>query len=181
PIYLWRGSPFGDRTPEFLAALCTLSQFRRRVLSSRPEPGSVREPTGVQLRTLLSDRTQLEARVLGALHSRREAREEMVKEMGLLETSALHAPGGEPHVVVWTGPGDPWVYVSWGETSPRVSFGTAPGYPHAGHATTLARLLGDDVERAAFEDLERDIERELGCRLGSQSWGRPELVPAWAW
>jgi hypothetical protein len=182
PIEFWRTPPFREHTPEFVAAISVLGRFRSQVLALDPNGDPWRAMSANPLRTLMSNQAQLAATVVEALQSRRRAHLALLDALGMLDATALRPPDGEPEAVIWTAEqGEPLAHVSWGSKPASVELLPASPAPSPGTTGLLARLLGGQPEAVAYEELKRDIEAELGCRLGAQTWSRPDLVPAWAW
>ena len=178
----WPVSPFERRTPEFIAAASTLGQFRRAVLSLDPGGDSAQPMPATDLQRLLSNPAKLESRILAQVRRRGLVRRELLSRLGLLESPGDLLPGGEPVATVWTGQNsDVWLELSWAEGPPRVTRHKITADSMPGSASLLANFLTDQIPVAVYDELKGAVESALGCRLDSQSWGRPELVAAWAW
>lgn len=182
PIEFWRIPPFRDHTPEFVAAISILSRFRNQVLALDPKGDPWRAMSANRLGEMMSSPAQLARKVVEVLESRRRAHLELLEALRMLEVTALRPPDGEPQVTIWTpDKGEPLVHVSWGSNPASVELLPAAPAPSPGTTGLLAHLLGGEPHAVAYEALKRNIETELGCRLGAQTWSRPDLVPAWAW
>jgi hypothetical protein len=182
PIEFWATSPFSEHTPEFVAAISVLGRFRSQVLALDPNGDPWRAIDANRLRAEMSNSQRLANTVVEALESRRRAHLELLDALGLADATALRPPDGEPHVTIWVPEqGEPLAHVSWGSEPATVNVLPARPAPVPGTTELLARLLGGQPLAVAYEELKRDIEAELGCRLGAQTWSRPDLVPAWAW
>jgi hypothetical protein len=181
-IEFWPSSPFKDHTPEFVAAVYILARFRKRVLELYPGGEGGPTVTPDELRALLRDEETLKIAVVEVLRRRRDFYRDLVAELDLENVRALEPPQGEPMVTIWKSKAtEPTVNVVWNGRIPEVEVvTTAPG-AREGWTGLLADLLRQDDRTDAYADLERRIEAALGCRLGAQSWSRPELVPAWVW
>jgi len=159
-----------------------LSRFRNQVLALDPGGDRWSDRPQREVREYLKNRSELEALVIDAAKRRRSIRVHFLDELGLLNVAGWRPEDGEPAVTVWSARReDPRVEISWGGDSPTVSHRELTGESWPLNGVPLSRLLAKNAARAVYDDLRREIEAELGCRLGSQSWGRPELVPAWAW
>jgi len=181
-VQFWPTLPFGERSPEFIAAVYVLGRFRTRVLGLDPGGAPAATVTERDVQVLMRDEATLRLDVVRTLHDIRDARLELLGELGLDTGERLAPPSGEPQVTIWTPPGQsPSVHVAWGGDRPRVVIGSSAPRDVPGVTTSLRHLLDGLARKVAFDDLERDIEEELGCRLSAQNWSRPELVPAWAW
>jgi hypothetical protein len=131
---------------------------------------------------MLMNNAELATRVLAAVEGRRRAHYKLLDALGVRDVVALRPPEGAPHVAIWTpAHGEPLVQVMWGRDRPVVDVMAPDCAPALGKTGLLGNLLGVEPRAAAYADMKRDIEAELGCRLGAQTWSRPELVPAWAW
>jgi hypothetical protein len=180
-IEFWPSSPFNNHTPEFVAAVYILARFRKRVLELYPRGEGGPTITSHEVRALLRDEVKLKTTLVEALRRRRGCYEDLVAELDLADVRDLEPPRGEPRVTVWKSQGnEPTVNVAWNGDSPEVYVVTAVPETRDGWTGLLADLLRND-RMDAYADLERRIEAALGCRLGAQSWSRPELVPAWVW
>ncbi len=182
-VSLWPRSPFIERTPEFVAAVYVLSRYRMTFLALYPRGHFGQELTSSEMSQLITTKSgELQSRVLASVSARHDARVRLLGQSGLGAVRALQSEPGEPQIVIWTQRQKAaFVEVTWGASAPAVSIRKISPHEHPSNAVSLQHLLGEDPEVAAFEGLQRDVEAELGCRLGAQSWGRPELVPAWAW
>jgi hypothetical protein len=181
-IDFWPSLPFAERTPEFVAAVYILGKFRSRVLDLEPSSDQARTMPPNDVRALMRNRTEVTASVVGALNRRRQAHRDLLAELGMLDVGALRPPEGNPCVTIWhQGQREALVHVSWGGDHPVVNVVASAPALAQGRTGLLADLLGGLDRAAAYGDVKRNIEMALGCRLSSQSWSRPELVPAWAW
>lgn len=181
PITFWPMSPFFDHTPEFVAAVYALNRFRDKVLAADPGGNSFAHLTDEEVAALAADDATLEAAVLEALQRQRQIREELLDRLGLAEADAFRSRAGEPQVSVWVEAGRLMVQlVRDGEMPTVTRLDRAPEWIH-GSRSTLAAMLTPDAEAAVYASVVRDVEAELGCRLGAQNWRRAELIPAWAW
>jgi hypothetical protein len=182
PVEFWATPPFGAHTPEFVAAISVLGRFRGQVLALDPNVDPWRAMSANRLRALMCNQAQLTAAIVEALQSQRRAQIELLDSLGMLGVAALRPPDGEPQVTIWTlERGDPLAHVSWGTNPASVELLPASPAPSPGTTGLLARLLSAEPRGVAYEKLKGEIEAELGCRLGAQTWSRPDLVPAWAW
>lgn len=183
-ITSWSPLPFGNRTPEFVAAAYTLDRFRSLVVALDPVGSRWVGTAPADLRTLTRDRNELAARTLDALRSRREMRREMTESLGLAHVPTMGPPPGEPCATVVLRRRDrPTVSCTWGHAVPAVDIvdGHANDRLQAGSWMLLSDLLDGDHRAAAYLDLKKAVENALGCRLQAQTWTTPELVPAWVW
>jgi hypothetical protein len=182
PIELWSPLPFEEHSPEFIAAVQVLSRFRSQVLALDPGGDPTRKMSPNRVQALTSNRVELSTEVVEALRRQRQAHYELLDSLGMREAAGLRPPEGEPRATIWTPQqAEPLVHIVWEGDRPSVDLVPSAPAPVQGSTGSLARLLGADPRAAAYEAMKRDIEAELGCRLGARTWSRPELVPAWAW
>ena len=177
----WPYLPFTMRTPEFVAALYVLNLFRAQVLSFDSRDGTA-DPSQNELNRLLRHRAELSETIIDSLRCRRAIRADLLAKLGLSDVASVRVAAGQPDVTVWTSRrGDAWAEVSWTDGLPSVDYRDITTDWMPSNAQSLARVLATPPDQAVYLELKRDIESALGCRLGAQSWGRPELVQAWAW
>jgi hypothetical protein len=181
-IELWAKSPYAERSPEFVAAVYSLTQFRLEILDLRRKYLEPRDRSHSDIVRLVSHPSDLETEALRAAYEWKTAWEKQTEEMGLSIGGVGHRMDGEPTIVVHTDSQPfPWVEIQWGANSASVSL-TKDGVPlRSGRSMLLAHFLSDRIDSIVNRDLETEIERALGCRLRSKGWAQPETVPAWAW
>jgi hypothetical protein len=159
----------------------TLNRFRDQVLAADPGGNRYAHLSDKDVSLLVADDDALEAAVLGALQQQQEVRARLLDRLGVGAAGALQPPTGAPQAIIWEEGGRVLVQLAREGSQPSVKrVSEAPEWVR-GSRSSLAALLTPEPEAAVFESLVRDIEAELGCRLGAQSWNRAELVPAWAW
>jgi hypothetical protein len=181
PVVFWPSLPFATRTPEFVAALQVLNLFRAHVLSfdSGEDRANMSQP---EINRLLHHRAELSELIIDSLRRRRGIRTDLLTKLGLSDIRGFRVTVGEPDATVWTsGQEDAWLEVSWIDGPPSVGYRAVTADWMPSNAQSLTNVLATPFDRAVYLELRRDIESALGCRLGAQSWGRPELVQAWAW
>jgi hypothetical protein len=183
PISLWPAQPFCGRTPEFLAASEVLARFRLRALSLQPLGDRWMRMPENEVERLLLSRDELTPILISRLKIRRDIQNELVEQLRLPDGYAFGAPLGEPRVRVWISrAGAAYANVEWGATTPTVEYyDVDPVYPREYSLEQLDVLLSADPAAAVYHDLVDHVQRQIGFRLDSQSWGQPELIAAWAW
>lgn len=181
PITFWSASPFMEHTPEFVAALYALSLFREQALVANPGGNPYAQQSASRIGALLGDDDALTAAVLEAMQQQRDRREALLQRMGLGEAAALRPRAGQSQVSIWVENGRAIVQVAHDGGAPTVTRLNEAPVLTRGFRTSLAALLTPEPDAAVYAGVVRDIEAELGCRLGAQNWSRPELVPSWAW
>lgn len=182
PVQFWPSPPFTERSPEFIAAVYVLGRFRTRVLELDPGVDQAATVTEEDVRALLPDETTLTRTVAQTLRDRRDARLKLLAKLGLGNDKKLQPQSGEPLVTITTPPGEaPLVRLEWRIDHPHGVISPSGVGDMLSMTTSVRHLLSGGADKVAFDDLERAIEEELGCRLSAQNWTRPELVPAWAW
>ena len=181
-VELWAKSPFAERSPEFVAAVYSLAQFRLEILDVRRRYTEPRDRSHSDIVRLVSQPSDLEAEALRAAYEWKTEWKRQSGEMGLSIGQLGQRMDGEPSIVIHTDSKPfPWVEIQWGASSASVSL-TKDGSPlRSGRSMLLAHFLSDRIDSIVNRDLETDIERALGCRLRSKGWAQPETVPAWAW
>jgi hypothetical protein len=181
-VELWAKSPFAERSPEFVAAVYSLAQFRLKILDLERKYLEPRDRSHSDIVRLVGHPSDLEAEALRAAYEWKSAWRRQAEEMGLSIGRVGRRMDGEPTIVVHTESKPfPWVEIQWGAGSASVSLAKGDIPLKSGQSMLLARFLSDRIASIVNRDIETDIERALGCRLRSKGWAQPETVPAWAW
>jgi hypothetical protein len=171
----WTSSPFSTEMPELLAAAEIVAMFKARMTELRPN-GSQWAPFGSDGRNLLSDKSDLEHRLIRFVKEVRDCRLEFLAELGLLAHPLAMGLEGEPAIKVFAGGSDePRFDVEWGCNEGVVDY-AAEDVDHRGHS--LSTVLSD-APASAWYELSKDLERFLDSDLTSQSPTRPSRFPEW--
>jgi hypothetical protein len=168
-VTCWRGDPFIERTPEYLAAWLTLNVFKAEWLSMRP-PGSPYAPPGAAGRSLVDDPAFPQRLLEFVLASNRE-RQRLLAVVGLLG-SALDNVTGQPRVVVRRGASQAFYSVEWGAPESTVSIESTEDFL----GTSVEHILADP-DAAAYHDLESELAAAIGSALFSQAAHAPTEMP----
>lgn len=181
-ISLWADSPFLTRSPEFIAQTAVLSDFRQAFLAMKPDGDPYRGATDVEMQRMMREPDQFDQSVLSAIGARRALRHSMLDAVDLSPNDLGRTEPGEPSATIRAMPdGHGWVEIAWGSDQPTVSRGDPPDGLRPAASIELRYLLSSDQEAHVYAEIVSEVERAIGCRLNSQSWSKPELVPAWTW
>ncbi len=181
-IQLWPTDPLVERTPQFVATVMALAEFRERALSLNPGGDGHALFPPERVRALLRNETLARTTVIDAVKARRNLEMEFLTRLDLNTADLAQPPAGEPCLAIWTPPGaESLVNISWGGVEPRVEFLDEPTSIREGQTMRLAQLLSGEDQAAAYDAIIRRITNALGARLTARSWSRPVLVPAMSW
>ena len=174
PIQFWPTSPFELLTPEFVAGTYVLGEFRREVVGLDPGGNEHAAVSEKEIGRLLRDRTELEEVAIEVAKRQRSLRRRMLEKMGLLRAPQMALPEGEPHIEIWMARYRSWARVVMGPRSADCDLQRTDFGGWSSNAGWLSSFRAGASEAAVYGVVTRDIEVALGCRLGSQSWSRPE-------
>lgn len=182
-INLWPHLPLGERSPEFIALIALLGDFRRTLLALDPGGDPHVSASSEHVRSLLSRPLDFDRTVLEAVEERRSLHRSMFVAADLLgEVGIEQEDSGGPIVTVRvSNAGEGWVEVAMGGENPSVVRGPDPEGLRPYRAIELGVLLSGNQMANVYAQLVREVETALGARLGAQSWSKAELVPSWTW
>ena len=175
------GSVLSTRKPIDLAAMESLNRFKATVLRLAPDEDRFRRLPDRELRAFRRlPRAELDELVLEAVMDWRNEWHRQVTALRLEALPGVGLPAGDPQVSV---------YERWPNPRLRIEWGVGPGVVwlepvddlEAMRGQPLSEFLEPGRNARVYHQLVDRAEREIGCRFGSQSWSRPELVAAWAW
>jgi len=182
PIMFWPHSPFIDRTPEYIAAVFALNQFKLHALSLYPDGNPSFEYSDTELQKAMRNRKSLTAKLLATAYSRRDIYRGFVEELGSSNQFDLSSLDGEPKIDIRKNNlSEYWIEILWTDQPASVKYGELTDDWRPENAMYLREFLQDSPEANIYQTFERRVEGLLGCRLASQSWESLELVSAWSW
>lgn len=174
----WEVNPFWTRTPEVIAAAEILANFKQTFVDLRPEGDPHGDWEAVDVAEVLRHPAALETRVSAFIAEFNLAKTDMAERLGLARSRGITLGHGEPEVTLFIRGSASRVRVEWGHRSR--SFRLSEDDPdHIGFP--LYQVVDAAPAAAAYEELKREVERELGSSLGSQSWRKPHLLAEWVW
>jgi len=181
-IHLWPVNPLTLCTPEFMAGVVTLAEFRERVLSLSPAGDPYDQAHPERVGQLLRDHSRLRSEILGTVHARRELELEYLSRLGLRASELVRPPAGEPRITIWaTSSTDATLNLAWGAAEPSVEIRSGPNEVMDGINMQLGTLLNGQDQAVAYDTVSKRIASALGARLTARSWKHPLLVPAMSW
>lgn len=174
----WDANPFNTRSPELVAAAEVLAKFKERFVAMRPlgDPhGDYRE---VDVEAEVRAPEALENRVFAFLDAYNLAKRRFAAAVSLSNNKLVALGEREPIATLFVHGESSRVRVDWGqEQRTFVIHQEDPdyrGYP-------LQTILDADPDAVAYDELKKEVEREIGSSIRSQAWSKPYLLAGWAW